>query len=230
MLVLGVKGAPGATTTALLLAGCLDGSLLVDADIDGGVLAVRHGLTREPGLSTLAADRSTGPEAVEQHFQEIGDVRVLVGPDHPGRAMSLWDRAGATLIERLGGCQRPVVIDGGRVRSSHALDLLQADAGLAVVVVRSDSEGLVAATNLPEDLDASLVVVESGPHEAAEISEASKRTVIGTLPFDHRTASAVNGATVTWSRRGSARSPLGRGAQTLARAVSGECDKRDRLR
>ena len=40
-----VRGAPGVTTTSLLLASVLKGSVLVEADLTGGVVAVRP---REP--------------------------------------------------------------------------------------------------------------------------------------------------------------------------------------
>ena len=219
VLVLGVKGSPGATTTALLLAGCTEGALLVDADPDGGVLAVRHGLSREPGLSTLAADRTAGLGSGDRHLQWIGDVAVLVGPDHPERASALWARAGSRLADSIRAYGRPTVIDGGRVGRLRTGAPLEQVVDLTVVVARSDTEGLVAAMNLPEDLDAGLIVVDSGPHAPAELAETSGRAVLGTLPLDRRTASAVNGEALAWSRRAATRSPLARSAQTLAGAI-----------
>ena len=57
-----VRGAPGVTTTAVLLASTFTDGLVVEADLDGGVLAVRYGLGREPGLTTFAAG---GPDVDE---------------------------------------------------------------------------------------------------------------------------------------------------------------------
>ena len=42
-----VRGAPGVTTTAILLASTFTDGLVIEADLDGGVLAVRYGLEHE---------------------------------------------------------------------------------------------------------------------------------------------------------------------------------------
>src|SRR3546814_13554520 len=60
--------------------------LLVEADLSGGVLAVRYGLGREPGLTSLAAANPTEEGGWLDHAQDAGGVPVLVGPDSPEAA------------------------------------------------------------------------------------------------------------------------------------------------
>lgn len=220
VVVLGTKGSPGSTTTSVLLAGCLADAVLVDGDLDGGVLAVRYGLSREPGLSTLAADRRDASDGLGDHGQSLGDLTVLVGPDHSGRAVALWERAGGRIMARLQGHPGIVVLDGGRLRPGRPLPVVGDCADAVVVVARSDSEGLVAVSNLPPELDAGLVVVDSGPHTPGEVAGAAGRPVVGVLPFERRTARVLNGDAVSWSRRAVARTPLGRAAHTLARSIT----------
>ena len=73
-----VRGAPGVTTTSLLLASVLEGAVLVEADLTGGVVAVRYQLGREPGLTTLAAANPHDTEGWREHAQDAGGVPVLV--------------------------------------------------------------------------------------------------------------------------------------------------------
>jgi hypothetical protein len=56
-----VRSSPGVTTAALTIASCIDNSVLVEADWDGGVLGARLGLSREPGLTTLAGATRASP-------------------------------------------------------------------------------------------------------------------------------------------------------------------------
>src|SRR3546814_11529374 len=70
-----VRGAPGVTTSALLLASRLGGSALVEADLSGGVLAVRYGLGREPGLTSLAPANPTEAGGWLEHAQDAGGGR-----------------------------------------------------------------------------------------------------------------------------------------------------------
>lgn len=87
-----VRGAPGVTTSAHLIAGALTGpTALVEADRSGGVMAVRYGLGREPGLTTFAAAGALRDDEWRQHAQDAGGVPVLVGPmlpTTPGRCGS----------------------------------------------------------------------------------------------------------------------------------------------
>lgn len=219
VLVTGTKGSPGATTTAVLLAGCSARAVLVDADRDGGVLAVRFGLSREPGLTTLAADRSDDPGALDRHLQWVGDIPVLVGPDDPGRSTGLWQRGGRQIWEQLGRGDRLVVADGGRGRPRGEDDPNE-HADLHLVVTRNDDEGLVAVSHLETTPVSALVVIGSGSHDPSELNAAAGCPVLAVLPHDRRTSETLNGKARLPSVRAVARSPLGRAGRSLARAVA----------
>ena len=109
-----VRGAPGVTTTSLLLASVLEGAVLVEADLTGGVVAVRYQLGREPGLTTLAAANPHDTEGWREHAQDAGGVPVLVGPDAPDAAESLWRSAGDRLALIVGRVDPWVMVDAGR--------------------------------------------------------------------------------------------------------------------
>ena len=116
------RGAPGVTTTALLVASHLD-SVMVEADLSGGVVAVRYGLGREPGLVTLAAANPHEPGGWLDHAQNAGGIPVLVGPDAAETAESLWRTAGERIMGVLGRSNGTVVIDVGRIwRRPRILD------------------------------------------------------------------------------------------------------------
>jgi hypothetical protein len=109
-----VRGAPGVTTTSLLLASVLEGAVLVEADLKGGVVAVRYQLGREPGLTTLAAANPHDTDGWRDHAQDAGGVPVLVGPDAPDAAESLWRSAGDRLALIVGRVDPWVMVDAGR--------------------------------------------------------------------------------------------------------------------
>lgn len=215
-----LHGAPGVSTTALLLAGCFTSGLLVEADSDGGVLAVRHGLGREPGLRTLAGVRTTvgwGP-----HAQTIGGVPVLVGPESPERTAALWAHAGdrITAVLTAPDVNGPadVVVDVGRLRTGWPPPALVKVASRWLVVVQPVAEELVVLSQrLPAWTAAAIpvgvVLAGSGPYTAADVTGEFGVEVLATLPVDRRAASTLtNGG----SRRVLARSGLARAVRSLA--------------
>ena len=85
MIVVGSVRSSGATTLALALAGSLERAVLIEADADGGVLALRYGLAREPGMATLAASRPGSGGGVLDHAQALpGGLPVVVARRHRG--------------------------------------------------------------------------------------------------------------------------------------------------
>src|SRR4051812_17131410 len=94
-LVVGSVRSSGATTLALALAGWIDRAVLVEADPDGGVLALRYGLGREPGLLTLAAARDVDETRLLEHTQRLpGGLPVAVAPESADRSTHLLKTAG----------------------------------------------------------------------------------------------------------------------------------------
>lgn len=211
-----VRGAPGVTTTALLLASRLGGSALVEADLSGGVLAVRYGLGREPGLTSLAAANPTEDGGWLDHAQDAGGVPVLVGPDSPDAAAALWRTAGeriATVLARSSGC---AVIDAGRVwRRTPILDA----ADVVAVLVRPVAEHVVALSHAVAALrrstrgQVSVILVGTGPYRSEDVSDALDCTVLAHLPEDPATADHLVDGRISRTRL--ARSRLARGVAAL---------------
>ena len=161
------KGAPGTTTTALLAAALWPGPvLLVDADADGGDVALRlrrrdgAPVDRTRGLLSLLplARRELQAETVPEHAQELSGgieaVAGLSGPGQAGAAGHLW----SNLADAFGRTvDRDVLVDCGRVspQSSH-LPLLQR-ADLVVCVLRPTVSGVVHTRERLAALQSSLV-------------------------------------------------------------------------
>lgn len=129
--VMSAKGAPGTTTTAMLLASLWPRpSLLVDADPLGGDVALRlpsadgRALDRERGLLSLlpSARRGLLPEMVQQHAQTaLGGQEVvagLAGPEQSAAVTPLWPALADAFAQVP---DRDVLVDAGQVhqRSPH---------------------------------------------------------------------------------------------------------------
>jgi glycosyltransferase involved in cell wall biosynthesis len=217
VIAVGSVRASGATTLALVLAACVDDAVLVEADPDGGVLALRYGLGREPGLATLAADRLG---AVADHAQPLsGGLRAVVGPESPERATQLLMVAGADLAPRLGGAQESVVADVGRLGpASPALPLARA-AEVVLVAARPRADHLLAAAERVAALGpaAAVVLVGPGPYRPGEVAAQLGVRVAGAVPDDPRAAAALADG---GSAARLARSALVRAVRALAADVA----------
>lgn len=222
-----VGGAPGVTTTAMLLAGCMTGAVVGEADLDGSTLAIRYGLGREPGLTTLAAAGSSAPDAWRDHAQLAGGMPVLVGPDAPDLAAALWARAGGHLAAAFAAADADVVIDAGRFRGDASLGPVFKAASIVAVVIRPEAEDLVRLLHrLPEirrhGADVGVVLAGQGAYRPDDVSDQLGVDLLGVVPRDPRTAAAMAG-------RGGlpvslARSELARAARTLADAILSRVD------
>lgn len=221
VLIGSVRGAPGVTTASLLVAGRLDGSVLAEADLAGGVLAVRYQLGREPGLTTLAAAGPIEPDGWRDHAQSAGGVTVLVGPDAPEASESMWQRAGGRLGAVLSGIDAPVVVDAGRL--SGRTPLISA-AALVVVLVRPIAEDLVALSHRlgalrqpPGPVRVGVVLVGEGPYRPADVAGPLEVEVLGALPNDPGAAELLRGGGRSSALR---RSRLARAVVPLAATVT----------
>lgn len=223
LVVLGsARGAPGVTTTTLALAGWLCHALVVEADLAGGVVALRYGLGREPGLLSLAAERHLDADGLLAHAQRLpGDVAVLVGPEHPGRSALLWRRAGQRILASLNAHHGPVLIDAGRLGHDDRDNSLLGAASLVLVVLRPRGEEVVAAAQRIESLAGTvplaLVVVGDGAYTSREVGGQLGCEVLGELPEDRRSAMSLEAGGSLGALR---RSPLARAARGLAESIA----------
>lgn len=233
-----LKGAPGATTVALLLAAACAAvplaapprsPLLVDADLAGDDLSVRLDLAAAPSLATLAltARRTREVALVPEHCQRPvrhPGVRALAGTRGPEQA-----RAVAPLLEPLASLLRdpaledlglsPVVCDLGRPTTGGAGSPLLDAADIEVIVTRADPSSLLRldaylGSRRPPRRRA-LVVVGSCPYGAPELERAFGEPVVAVVGWDREAVRALERGRL----RGSG--PLSRAAAQLVRLRDG---------
>jgi MinD-like ATPase involved in chromosome partitioning or flagellar assembly len=183
-----VKGAPGVTTVAWVLAAALaerGPAVLVEADPGGGAIAARTGRSVDPGLRSLAvAARRTPvtPELVAAHAQRIGRLGVVMADPSPASV-----RSALTELSSLGGvaaAQADVwVADIGRLTERH---LLVAAVNLLVVVTSAAPAELAATWAwLQAGPDRPAVVVVPASGEPGRIAADLGAAVLATgPPFD----------------------------------------------
>jgi len=233
------KGAPGATTTARVLAAVWPQDVvLVDADPAGGDLAL---LARRPddgaldpdrGLLSLAADarRGLGERPLEDHLQQVeGGLEVICGVSTPDQMAGI----GPVLPQVAGAFARwpgrDVLVDVGRVSpTSPTLPLVQA-ADVLVLVARPRIESFahvrervrwlaqLRETNLRTPEVAVVLVADSRDRTSAGdlarllAHDGLPGTVLGQLADDTRAADVLGGRV----ERPVARSLLVRSARQL---------------
>lgn len=221
-----VRSSPGVTTAALTIASCLDSSVLVEADWDGGVLGARLGLAREPGLTTLAAASRANPsEDVTVHAQALpGGTLAVPAPASAGSAVGVWTSAGSRLagVLRTAAGQRPVLADVGRLSPLSPVAPLLDAADVLVVVARPTVEELHAAAARIDDLQrkgarpVAMLLIGERPYGPDEVAAQLQVNVLGALADDRRAADAISGRGSAVSTRVLRRSPLARSARDVA--------------
>ena len=211
--VASVRGGVGVTTTSLLLARSLDNALLVEADLHGGTIAPSFELGRSPGLTTFASNEAS-PSLWREHAQSAGGVSVLVGPDSPTAAHTLWRNARDRIERNLALADvDAVVLDAGRV---SPLTSTHVRSDLVLLLVRPVVEHLVTLSHLlPQLLDqgarVALAGVGDGPYDLHQTDLGVDS--IGHLPHDPATAAALLGG---YDARAAVRSQLARSIVGLA--------------
>ncbi len=149
----GAKGAPGVTTTALLAAALWPRpSVLVDADADGGDVALRlpradgTPMDRSRGLLTLLplARRELATHVVAEHTQTVlGGVEVvagLAGPEQVNAVGPLW----GSLASAFRSMQdADVIVDAGRLHSQSVQLPLAQESDLVLCVLRLSVAGVI---------------------------------------------------------------------------------------
>lgn len=222
--VVSAKGSPGATTFAMRFAEALPSRLaapgrsvcLVDADPDGGDIALILGLDPIPGIGTLALSGRHGFDENEllehcQHSAHLPEVAVVPGTSGRSRRSPEW--VAEPLAQAAASATFPVVVDAGRIgtalgSASPAFPLLE-KADQLIVVCRSDTASIVHCRSALLRLEAGrseradphrplIVVIDSTGESPAELADVLGHPLAGVLPFDRSS---------TWPARG--RTPVG---------------------
>lgn len=225
------KGSPGATLAALSVAAALPTApgrrkLFVEADADGGVIAIRYQLGREPGLMSLAAAGRHGINRGDlwEHTQQIpGGLAVVVGPDRPEQATAALQTSGATLGPWLQSLPDvDVIADVGRLSPSSPAMAFASAADLVLMVARPTAEQIQPAAAQLQQIsqrtpNVGWCLIGSKPYSPEEIEAVHGFSVVGTIADDPRGAKALEtGAHPSRARR----SALVRSATTFAASLA----------
>lgn len=203
-------GAPGVTTSSLLLALQWPRDvLLVDADrvatqaIESGFLRDRDHTTR--GLIALAQEylgrdnltRAVWEQSVPLAAGESPARRFLPGFTHPGAAdlfLPAWDDFATTLAD-LETAGVDVIVDAGRIGAGLATGLVR-HADSVMVVTRTSLRALAAlrlslpmvseqvSENAPQAECGLLLIGPGQPYDADEVEHHFGLPVLGALPDD----------------------------------------------
>jgi len=195
-----VKGAPGGTTLAFLLAQALAGPrlgpgtcLLVECDPAGGDLAPGLDLPGIPGLASLALAARHGltTEVLMAHTQSpagapgLHVVPGVAGPEQ-GRAVQ-WLLS--DLVRVLDDPSVRAVVDLGRLQPDDGTEEMRSAAAANLIVTRDDVASLLhtrSAVDTARRAGHSIEVVVSGErsHRLEEVSRATGARVLGTIRRD----------------------------------------------
>lgn len=222
------KGAPGATTAVLAVAAAWPGAepvLIAELDADGGVLAARLGLGFEPGLLTLATALRRDDAAVDPHLQPIGDrVATLVAPSAAAQVDAALAIAGDRLPAALRARAGVVLVDGGRLSRPTASTDWLTTTDVVVLVMHPRVEDVAVMRDQVTDLQRrgvrpAVVLTGCGALRPAEVCAAIDAPLLGVVPHDPRSATALWTATVRPRTR---RAPLLRATATIASRLAGQ--------
>jgi hypothetical protein len=217
-----VRGAPGASTLAVLAAACWPRPIaLIEADPAGGALAVRYRLGRTPGLAGLAAlvRHGADQEALWQHAQMLpGELPVVVAPESGEVTTGILRDCAPALAAWCSGLEDvDIIVDCGRLAYRDVNWPLCAGADETIVVARPRAEELYPAAHrlraMVDDVpSAGLVLIGDRPHSPAEITSQLGVQVRGVVADD---AWAAGVLTVGGRSRGLRRSSLVRSVRSL---------------
>ncbi|MEN8649736.1 hypothetical protein ABCR94_03530 [Streptomyces sp. 21So2-11] len=220
--IAGCPGAPGVTTTALalLLTWPLEQGrrvILAECDPDGGSVLAGALAGRTPGpygLRNIAVADRQGQlgEAFWRQLIDLSDEGtdrlLLPGLTDPAQASSLaytWDKLAAMFagIER-SSISHDVLVDLGRSGAFGPSAVIARKADSVLMVVRPTLRGMHAALPRVQALRADLqesgtgadalavVMIDSGPYTAHEVSKQLGVPVVMTLPHAPRAAAVLS--------------------------------------
>mgnify|MGYP003343939824 FL=1 len=199
-----IKGSPGVTTLATLLAGSWPResgrrAIVVEADPAGGDIAGRFGLAAGVGWQSVrsAARRAGASVSLDEHLQRLpGGLDVLVagrGSDVPTAddpvTLPLWSTVDDTVN----------ILDLGRVRPGSEVDGWMTACRLTLVVARGSAADLLHLRAHGEWLRtvtggsvAAVVVGRTRPLD--EVAKFTEIRVLAHVPSDPRAAAVAGGS------------------------------------
>ncbi len=146
-----VRGSPGVTSWALLLAAAwprdaMAERIVLEADCSGGVLGARYQLGVEPGAVSLvsACRRGNSEFSPGDHARLLDEgLWVVPGPEVAEQAVPVWRSGVADVAETLSQDQRLWVVDLGRSEPESPVRPLAATAAVNVVLTGGAVEDIV---------------------------------------------------------------------------------------
>lgn len=205
-----IKGSPGVTTLATLLASTwpdrvVGQTVVVEADPSGGDLAGRFGLSGNVGWSSLRSSerRSLDGWSLDGHLQYLpGGLPVLAagrGADVPDADDPLCTPLWALPGERWDRIES-IVVDLGRLSpSGGGIQTWMARSDRTLVVTRGGTADLIhvreRAAWLMDATGGAVGLVTVGPAPSAhELLEFTGLELVGRMPLDGRAAAVAAGA------------------------------------
>ena len=227
------SGAPGVSVWSVLVAGLWPSDeaferVVVEADIDGGVMGARYRLDSKTDQLIAAAPRWDGDAAsvdVSRFSARVSDRSWLVpGPRSPEAATSLWRAADVALsVAAMAAMDRRVwLFDVGRARPHGALRPVFDDAACVVLFVRGAAEELAKVRGRLAALKSTgahvmVAVTGSTDHGHAEVTEFLGSKNVHFLPDDGH---LVDDSRQVWSGRRNRRRSVWAAGSSLAGAIS----------
>jgi len=185
-----LHASPGATTLALDLARlCGPGTLLIEADPDGGCLAARLDLAVRPGLTELAGAARVGIAADDLwRFAQPTSSALGVIVAHP--AAEQVQAALRAAVHHVGSAMNQlsgnVIVDVGRLRPGSPALGFASLADTTLVVAENSVESVVSINHRAQLLghvgEPLIVLTAAKPYAVAEIEAACGQTVWGVVP------------------------------------------------
>ncbi len=232
-----VKGSPGVTLTALLTAAAWPTEegrtkAFVEADPDGGSLALRYRLSPRPGLLSLAAAASNAlsSDSIVDHTQMLpGGLPVVIAPPSPEQASVAIDSVGGELGQWLANGPGDFIADVGRLSVNAANSRFVEAADAVLVVCRPVPDQLQPAAQRMKVLAASTqvgwVLIGQKPYSPSDVSEAFGFPVVAALTDEPKTATAITSGVDPHRLK---RSSLTSDVATFASSMSGWMNERRR--
>ncbi len=223
-----MKGSPGTTLTALLTAAAWPSrsgrrKVLLEADPDGGALAIRYQMPTRPGLLSLAAatGNTLSRDGLWEHAQRLpGGLPAVVGPPSPDQASVAMRSVGADMGDWLSAAPIDVIADVGRLSPAAPTARFLSSADAVLVVARPTADQLQSAVPrmkaFGERLQIGWVLIGERPYSPEDVAGAYDFPVVAVLPDDRKVAAAlVGGADPAKYRRSSLIREVGRFARSL---------------